>query len=277
MSKTRSPERLICQMARGDMYSDYIGDTEYRELMEPVSYSEEDLEAAIRLKHDGKPEYQPTPAEVEENGNTFLLTEAKTRAFLRKEANRGHWGIWEHPSITFAVKNMSVVTERQLTRHRHLTFDIQSMRYVDFQDDKPYAMPVSLTDIEHSTRGEGMIWKDMESDVPLEEQDGDIESMEKARKLYYKGLDNASTVYNNMRELGVPKEDARYILPLGTQINVGMSGNGRTFLHVLNLRQRGDSQWEIRDLSEMIVAELREWMPYTAEWWDEKGPVQISP
>ena len=56
-----------------------------------------------------------------------------------------------------------------------------------------------------------------------------------------------------------------------------MSGNARSFLHVLNLRQRGNAQWEIQDLSEDIVAELRDWIPYTAQWWDEKGPVQISP
>lgn len=260
------PERRACQFGRGDMYSGYIGDTEYRELMEPVDYSEADLEAVKELKDHNFPKSEE-----------YWITEAKTRSFIRKQASRGHWGLWEHPHIAFAVKEMSVVTERQVTRHRHLSFDIQSMRYVDFQDEKPYAMPESLTNPEHKTRGEGLIWYDMDSDTPLEEQDPDVESMDEAREIYGEALDKASESYNAMRELGVPKEDARYALPLGTQVNVGMSGNARSFLHVLNLRQRGNAQCEIRDLSEDVVAELRDWIPYTAQWWDEKGPVQISP
>lgn len=261
MRKTDKPERYICHMARGDMSSSYIGDEAYAETMEPVDYTEADVEAVKSLKGD-----------VDDP-----VLEAKTRNFLRKEATRGHFGIWEHPTIGFAVKNMSVVTERQVTRHRHLSFDIQSMRYVDFKDDPPFAMPKSMIDPEHKTRGEGLVWYDMDSDVPIEEQEPDTDSMEDARTVYEKALENSSTAYNAMRDLGVPKEDARYALPLGTQVNVGMSGNARSFLHVLNLRQRGDAQWEIQDLSEDIVAELREWIPYTAEWWDEKGPVQISP
>lgn len=263
---TDSPERYICQMARGDMSRSYIGDQNYTDLMDPVDYSDSDTEAVKELKGD-----------TIFNDEQALINEAKTRAFLRKEASRGHWGIWEHPSIGFAVKEMSVVTERQVTRHRHLSFDIQSMRYVDFTNDKPFAIPASMIDPEHKTRGEGLIWYDMESDVPIEEQAPDVDLMEDAKFLYEKALDNCSTAYNGLRDLGVPKEDARYVLPLGTQVNVSMSGNARSFLHVLNLRQRGDAQWEIQDLSEEIVGELGSWIPYTVEWWDEKGPVQISP
>jgi thymidylate synthase (FAD) len=248
------------------MSSSYIGDEEYTDLMEPVDYSDADLEAVKELKSHNFP-----------RSEQYWIDEAKTRAFLRKEASRGHWGIWEHPSIGFAVENMSVVTERQVTRHRHLSFDIQSMRYVDFTDSSDFAMPASLTDPDHKTRGEGLIWYDMESETPLDEQDPDVESMDEAHEIYEEALDKASESYNAMRGLGVPKEDARYALPLGTQVNVGMSGNARSFLHVLNLRSRGDAQWEIQDLSDDIVAELGEWIPYTTEWWDEKGPVQISP
>lgn len=234
LSKTDNPERLICQAARGDMYGGYIGDTEYADLMETVDAPDDSVEA-------------------------------KTRAFIRKQASRGHWGIWEHPHITFAIEGMSRVTMAQITRHRHLSFDIQSMRYVDF-DDPDYAMPESLTNPDHFTRGEGMVWEDVDDDA-----------RENAKHVYEKALANCTTAYEALLDLGVPAEDARYALPLATQVNVTMSGNARTMLHVLNLRQRGNAQWEIRNLSEQVVAELEEWIPYTAEWWEEKGPVQISP
>jgi thymidylate synthase ThyX len=55
------------------------------------------------------------------------------------------------------------------------------------------------------------------------------------------------------------------------------SGNARTMMHVLNLRQKATSQWEIRELSNMVADELESWMPYTFEWWEENGPVKNSP
>lgn len=265
INKTDNPEQLICKSARGDMYSGYVADTDYDELMSGVEHSDADIQAAIEQVSDVEPEYQPSVSEVKESGNVGILNSAKTRSFIRKQASRGHWGIWEHPTITFTVKGMSRVTMAQLTRHRHMSFDIQSMRYVDF-DDPDYAMPESLTNPDHATRSEGLVWED----VPDSER-------ENARHVYEKALQNCTIAYETMLELGVPAEDARYALPLATQVNVTMSGNARTMLHVLNLRQRGNAQWEIRNLSEALVAELEEWIPYSAEWWNEKGPVQISP
>lgn len=246
LNKTDDPERLICRAARGDMYEGYIGDTSYQELMESVEHSDQDEEADA----------------------VHNVADAKTRAFIRKQASRGHWGIWEHPTITFAIENMSRVTMAQITRHRHLTFDIQSMRYVDFEDP-PVATPESLTNPDHVTRADGLVWHDGD--------DVDTGSMESAHTLYERAIENSVTAYHALLDAGVPAEDARYALPLGTQVNVTMSGNARTMLHVLNLRQRGNAQWEIRNLSEQLVQELEEWIPHTAEWWEEKGPVQISP
>lgn len=250
---TEHPEKLICQAGRGDMYAEYVGDTEYGELMRPVDYSEEDVERTERSLESG--ELHPTHPNVRR---------AKTRAFIRKQADRGHWGIWEHPSITFTVRGMSRVTMAQITRHRHMSFDIQSMRYVDFSGDADVVVPNSLTEEDHFSREQGL------SEISERTQD-------RMKEVYERQVEQSVTAYENMVDAGVPKEDARYILPLGTTVNVTFSGNARTMLHVLNLRQTGSAQWEIRELSELIVDELHNWIPHTAEWWEEKGPMKISP
>jgi len=67
------------------------------------------------------------------------------------------------------------------------------------------------------------------------------------------------------------------VLPIGTPVNITMSGNARTMMHVLNLRQKASSQWEIRDLANRIGEELESWMPYTGNWWEEHGPLKNSP
>jgi thymidylate synthase (FAD) len=85
-------------------------------------------------------------------------------------------------------------------------------------------------------------------------------------------------MYEKMVEGGVPKEDARFILPIGTEVNMTFSANARTMLHIANLRERADSQWEIRDLTSKILdREFAEWMPFTYHLWREHGPTQISP
>jgi len=53
----------------------------------------------------------------------------------------GHYGPFEHPSATFAAEGMSRACMAQLTRHRHVSFDVQSMRYVAFDE-------VDLVDVE---------------------------------------------------------------------------------------------------------------------------------
>jgi Predicted alternative thymidylate synthase len=80
-----------------------------------------------------------------------------------------------------------------------------------------------------------------------------------------------------MVEADIPKEDARFILPLGTTVNMTFSGNARTMMHLFNLRQKANSQWEIRELTNRLGNELEQWMPYTGQWWRDHGPMRISP
>jgi thymidylate synthase (FAD) len=88
----------------------------------------------------------------------------------------------------------------------------------------------------------------------------------------------AGDAYRDLRERGVPAEDARVVLGMGTQINMTMTANLRTVLHVLNLRESaGDAQWEIRGITGLLEEALRSWAPLTLDLWDEHGPVPDGP
>lgn len=245
LAKTEDAERLVALAARNDYYSGNVADDDIEEVMEAVK---------------GKT--------MDEKMQRLITT-----TLLKKE----HYGPFEHPSITFHIEGVSRVTMAQITRHRHLTFDIQSMRYVDFSEDTPVATPRSLTDPEHKTRGEGLIWYDMESDVPIADQEPDVESMENARHIYEKTVENCKIGYNQLLELGVPKEDARFALPLGTQVNMVVSGNLRSMMHVLNMRgKKADAQWEVMDMCEAMGEHLDDWVPITAEYFNENAPFRLG-
>ena len=255
---TEKPEQLVCQAARGDYFDGYVGDTQYAELMDSVDYDEADIEAVKDYLHQ-------RGAEMVKHhmADGHIENAAKTRSFIHKQLSRGHYGPWEHPSITFTVKGVSRVLMAQITRHRHMSFDVQSMRYVDFSDTEAVD-PQSLLDPEHFSRETGIT-------------DLDEEDREEWLQEYRLQVGQAMDIYEDMIDDGVPKEDARFVLPLGTPVNMTFSGNARTMMHVLNLRQKASSQWEIRNLSNKIAEELENWMPYTGQWWNEHGPMKISP
>lgn len=256
---TERPERLVCQCARGDYYDGYVGDTGYYELMEGVDYDEDDV-----------------PLDNEHTRNAVL--DAKTKSFCEKQLARGHYGPWEHPQITFAVEGVSRVTMAQITRHRHMTFDVQSQRYVDFSETEA-VVPATLLSREKRIEEYPHVYDESGEHFNRDEGRFDMgeDEVEHWRKAYKQFTAEMLDYYEMMVEQGIPKEDARFVLPLGTPVNMTFSGNARTFLHLLNLRSKASAQWEIRALSDRLLDELFDWMPYTFSWYSEYKPHKIGP
>lgn len=255
---TDKPEQLICQAARGDYLDGYVGDVEYEELMEPVDYDQQDLDAVQDYINQRGSDW------IDEHMVGSVETAARTRSLIHKQLSRGHYGPAEHPQITFSVKGVSRVTMAQITRHRHITFDVQSQRYVDFSD-KEAIVPPSLTDPDgHFSRETGNV-------------DVDYEEIQSQLHKYREHTKEAFNIYEDMVDSGIPKEDARFILPVGTPVNMTFSGNARTFLHLLDMRRKANAQHEIRELSEALLDELFEWCPYTFNYYEEHGPNKLSP
>jgi thymidylate synthase (FAD) len=269
LRQTEQPERLVCQAGRGDYYEGYIGDTEYEELMEGVSYDEDDVERAIELSGINPDSY---------HDNYWENNAAPTLSFIEKQLSRGHYGLWEHPQITFTVKGVSRVTMAQITRHRHLSFDVQSMRYADFSEQEIVVPATLLSDEARHERYPHIYDEDGDH---FNRDEGVFEMSEEKRtdwrSMFVQHKENMRDFYQSMVEAGIPKEDARFILPLGTTVNMTFSGNARTFLHLLDMRKKANAQWEIRELSEALLDELFEWAPYTFNYYAEHGPNKLSP
>jgi len=200
-------------------------------------------------------------------------TDKDKREFVEHMISRGHWGPLEHSQAFFAVEGISRVTMAQITRHRHMSFDVQSMRYVNFgrSDGK---CPQSRFDARTDTSEDAdvAVPETMEDEGTTLPQPYTNESLpDNCAENYQKWCEWLFRVYERMVEAGVPEEDARYVLPLGTKVNLAMSGNLRSWLHVLDLRHSGAAQTEIRQLSEKVIEELREWAPLVVETWEQKA------
>jgi len=227
LSQTACPDRVAVACGRGDYMADSLVGVDVN--------SDSDMEgvvAAVSIDHMFS-HLDTVSTELDE----------KVANMIHKFINRGHWGVFEHPTITVAVENISRSCMAQLTRHRHISFDVQSMRYVEFEDAS-YVTPPSLAETEKAY--------DFEQAMSID-------------------------AYNTAVESGIPKEDARMMLPIGTTVNLTMTLNLRTLFHVANLRVKANAQWEIRELTEQLLDEARNWAPISMTLFDEQTPMTISP
>ena len=230
LEATEDPERLICQAARNDYMEEFVGETSFEEVMEEVGGDSLDDRKETLIHH--------------------LL-------------DHGHFGPFEHPHATFAVKGISRSCMAQITRHRHVSFDIQSMRYVSFDDVDPadvregemVVVPPSVSDPDWVGRNQ--------DSGPVDE-----ETAQRREELFRDTIENAFDSYQELLEMGLPPEDARYVLPIGTKVNMGMSMNVRMLMHVADMRAAADAQWEIRTMTEDILDLAAEWCPITFEQYE---------
>ena len=231
LEATPEPERTICTAARNDYMSEWVGDRSFEVIM----------------------------AEID--GETL---EEKKRTLIGHLLDHGHFGPFEHVQATFAVEGVSRSCMAQLTRHRHATFDVQSMRYVAFDDVDPAEVeegamvvtPPSATDPD---------W------IGRNQQGGtvDDETVEQREQVFRRSARESVESYQELLDLGMPPEDARFVLPIGTEVNLVVSLNARMLMHVGDMRAAADSQWEIRELTEKILNLAAEWCPVMFEHYDE--------
>ena len=76
--------------------------------------------------------------------------------------------------------------------------------------------------------------------------------------------------YNELREEGVPAEDARMVLPNAATCNLVMTANLRALLDFYSKRRKGrGAQWEIAELAERIREEVVKVESWTERFFEE--------
>ena len=175
-----------------------------------------------------------------------------------------HLSTLEHLSFTFAVEGISRACLAQLTRHRiGFSYSVQSQRHVKFgSDDKTggfdYVIPESVKNSNKRTL--------INEGNPTYVDEGSVEDYfrETMAELQYR--------YNTLRELGIPAEDARMVLPQAAATNLVMTANLRALLDFYAKRhQSSGAQWEIANLAEALRAEVVRVEPWLDQFFEKGG------
>jgi thymidylate synthase (FAD) len=137
--------------------------------------------------------------------------------FIRARVQEGHESIIEHASASFEISGISRACSHQLVRHRLASYSQESQRYVEMSDPE-WALPPDILENEEAMA----IWKDFAEDV--------------------------QGAYRALRDLGMRKEDARFVLPNAAATRIILTMNFRELLHFFRIRISRAAQWEIRDV-----------------------------
>ncbi|MED5047634.1 FAD-dependent thymidylate synthase [Bacillus siamensis] len=172
-----------------------------------------------------------------------------------------HTSTLEHLTFTFAIEGVSRALLAQLTRHRAgFSFSVQSQRYVRMgSDDKiggfDYVVPEKV--------------KTCSNELDLY---GGGDALFSAREIFEDALRDLQDAYDYLREMGVPAEDARAVLPNAAATNLVMTANLTALLSFYSKRRSGKgAQKEISDLAEMLRREVESVEPWTSQFFETAG------
>ena len=158
------------------------------------------------------------------------ISDAEAQRMVAKMVKLGHASTIEHVSFTFGIEGVSRVLTHQLVRHRIASYDQQSQRYVA-EHDFEYILPPTIA------------------------------AQPEAREKYTQLMGEIRKTYDALTELGIPKEDARYVLANAAETKILVTMNARSLLHFFNLRCCYRAKWEIREMANLMLAEVQKVAP----------------
>ncbi len=144
------------------------------------------------------------------------MDEQSKSNILKRVIKSGHLSVIEHASFTYALEGISRIATHQLVRHRLASYSQQSHRYTKIKQNS-FIIPPS------------------------------IEDNKDALDLYENSIKNNLEIYNKLIEMGIKKEDARFVIPQGVSSSIIVTMNARELMHFFTLRCCVRAQWEIRN------------------------------
>ena len=112
------------------------------------------------------------------------------------------------------------------------------------------------------------IWRQQSSDSK-QASVGQIPLQEQAKERYETAIKLIKHNYEELLKLGVAKEQARIMLPLSQYTEVIWTASFQALMNFVELRDKPDSQWEIREYAKAIRYILYQIYPKTSEIWEE--------
>ena len=173
------------------------------------------------------------------------VTEDSHEKIIRHLMKSKHLSVLEHASITFRISDVSRSFTHQHIRHRiGVAYSQKSQRYVK-ENDFDYIVPDNISE------------------------------NNRAFSQYEACMEMIDTTYNKLVELGIRKEDARFILPNSCTTTLDVTFNFRALAHFFDLRGDIHAQWEIRRVAMAMLDIVKIYAPTVFENYENDWDKEI--
>lgn len=163
-----------------------------------------------------------------------LVSEESYKNLLKNCLNKGHESVLEHEKITVRIYN-DIGSYKDLTRHRHASFSIESTRYCSYDKDK-YGNEIAFIN-------------------PAYIEDKEI------YEEWKKAMQEIEVRYMKMKELGATTDMCREVLPHSVAAEYVMTANIREWKHILSLRTTKHVHPSIRQVLIPLLKYFQNEMP----------------
>ena len=152
----------------------------------------------------------------------------------------GHHSVMEHVCFSFRIEGISRACSHQLVRFRiGVSFTQRSQRYTN-ESNLQIIVPPS------------------------------IEKNPSKYETYIEYIKHLQALYCDLLKTGIPKEDARFLLPNAAATSLIMTMNFRELMHACHLRLCAKAQWEIQQLFQAVKQEMHQYSPFLAHYLQPK-------
>ena len=202
------------------------------------------------------PEAEATMGYVARVSNPANQENPNVAGLLKYCIKHGHWSVFEQAHMTLEINTTRGIAA-QILRHRSFTYQEFSQRYaevglLDTKIEVPELRRQDTKNRQNSTADlpPGIV-KDYEAKIA-------------------KHFEQAQALYQQLLDVGVAKECARFVLPLAVPTRIYMTGSVRSWIHYIDLRSAHGTQKEHMDVANdckrvfteqfPIVSEALEWL-----------------
>ena len=166
--------------------------------------------------------------------------------YIERIISLGHNSITDHDYLVFGIKDVSPIIEQILIEERFSSFTIKSRREVNFKDAGFYIPDFHYED--------GSIHKDNEY----------------LKKCYANHMNNLFDSYSRFIDNGIPKEDARFLLPYCFNSNIIMGIDAHVLMNMIVSFTKGkySNIGEVKEFGNRLYAIMENRAPYLKKFID---------
>jgi thymidylate synthase (FAD) len=169
-----------------------------------------------------------------------------TAEYLANILRQGHGSVFEHAVYVLLIEGISRSCSHELVRHRAgFGYSQLSQRYVD-ESNASFVMPPAIL-------GDGTMEAEWQTQV------------ESAQAAYVRAVERLMVKYDwvgdKVHRRKLAREAARSVLPNATEVKIVVSGNGRAWRTMLELRLGEGAELEIRRMALACLRLLQQEAP----------------